>query len=152
MARWSWMGALSVRPRCSAALEEGRCHLTDAVPAISGIFVRSMMRRVRSNLGCSNVCQCTEWETRLASLAGDKYLAILWYCKGDCIQRVLSQHGKRRDGYSMTWWLRDDMTYQTPAWWSNKAQWNVQGDRCFRPNPESHWHRPLHGSRFTCCC
>lgn len=38
----SFMGARSVRPRCSAEVEEGRCHLTYDVPVTSGTLFRSI--------------------------------------------------------------------------------------------------------------
>lgn len=51
MTLWSLMLHLGVLPRCSAAVEDGRCHLTKDVPETRGTLFRSMMRSVRSNLG-----------------------------------------------------------------------------------------------------
>lgn len=42
---------LSVLPRWSAELEDGRCHFTKTFPMTRGMFVRSMMFNVTSNLG-----------------------------------------------------------------------------------------------------
>ena len=71
VALWSLTKAFEVWPRCSAEVDEGRCHLTYEVPQTSGILLRSMTYRHRekedklrlgrllltrkksSNLGCS---------------------------------------------------------------------------------------------------
>src|ERR1700753_2065405 len=42
------MAHLFVLPRCSAAVEEGRCHFMKLVPDTNGTLFRSMMRSCKS--------------------------------------------------------------------------------------------------------
>ena len=44
------MGRLSVRPRCSAAVERGRCHLMKEVPDTSGTLLRSIIWALSTSL------------------------------------------------------------------------------------------------------
>ena len=49
----SLMTAFEVCPRCSADVEEGRCHFTYEVPETRGTLFRSMI--------CYHVSRCTAW-------------------------------------------------------------------------------------------
>lgn len=119
------MSAVSVRPRCSAALEEDRCHLTVAVPQAKGMLVKSMIRRVRSNLGwyrnCHQISACSR-SRRIPRIDTFRFFGtttprLISACFRSMVlveqRRFHEEEGKEKE--------KRRRTHRRPAWWGRHS-------------------------------